>query len=86
MRRLLVAHRLQVVLGAGVEQSDQGIAVFLHGLCFANARGDPRYADLHHRLIILVLQVVRLGDDHLDFVQLEGGRKGETSILDRSSK
>ena len=79
MRRFLVAHRLQVVLGTGIEQLDQGIAMPFHGFRFPDAGRDPGHTDLHHRLIIFVLEVVRLANDHLDFAQLEL-RDGELVI------
>ena len=71
VRRFLVAHRLQVVLGAGIEQLDQSIAMPFHGFRFPDAGRDPGHTDLHHRLIIFVLEVVWLANDHLDFAQLE---------------
>lgn len=67
---LLVAHCLQIVLGAGVEQLDQGITMSFHGLCLTDAGCDPGHTDLHHRLVILVLKIVWLADDHFYFAQL----------------
>lgn len=60
MRRVLCVFTLrgEIMLQTRLPQPNQGRAVLLDGARLPNGRGDARYANLHHSLVIVIGQVV----------------------------